>query len=432
MNMAVSESQRKVVLQLAVKKFNHRDKRQHNTELEMGAAHALYQKLVLALSMYERKAYTKILDEMKLICSALEMVYRCSSASRETSFRKIGIELVQLLLRVIQTTEASKYVNSHDIISDVLSVFQYFSRVQSISIPLMNIKGVLNALALVVSSNHMPNSTRATAMSTLADLACAESNGARMARVPGLFDSVMEVAHLDASVETREAAARAIQNILFSMQQMNAMNDIEKVIHALTRLLKDTNDKTRKYASGAMQNITTWGNCQTPLVEYKNGIVLDTLIAVIANNNKYSDSSETRIRCLGALVNLTSNATASTLCTHPNLLNTLTTVAIRSSSAAVQKHAADALCWLAEDMKYSRPGRDELLSCIVNVAQEGNSNGVARAIYEFTSVPSNRDWVAKHPGLLDLLEHMAKKSNKDSDSIAKDCSVQALSNLARR
>lgn len=426
MNMAVTKSQRKNAVEYAVKKFNHRDKDQHNIELEMGAANALYQKLIVAFSSKEqgKNSYS----EMGLICSALEMVYRCSSSARAKSFADIGVELVQLYLRVIKKCEASRVRKTDEMINDILSVFQYFSRVQQISIPLLNLPGVLSTLALVVSSNHLPDSTRATAMSTLADLACAEANGVIMARVPELFDSVLEVAHLDSSIATREAASRAIQNIVFSLESPTATIKFEKLIKTLIILLQDSNDNSRKYASGAMQNLTTWEGYQERLVDFDGGIVLDSLVRMIAVDY----SAEARIRCLGAIVNLSSHQTVSTLCTHKKLLGTLANAASSDKNLMIKNNAADALCWLSEDMTSPRKGLNELLGAVTKVSRSGNANGVARGFYVLTQNTANRNFVAEYNGVLKLLEDIATKHNSETSNVAKEHAIKALSNLARR
>jgi len=428
MNMAVTQQQRKSSISAAVKKFNHRDKSKHNIELEMGGANALYQKLCLAISGNERGE--KDQGEVAMICSAFEMVYRCSSANREKSFNSIGMELVTLLLRVVDLCEIGNIAknDSDEIITDILSVFQYFSRVQNVSIPLTKTPGVLQVLALVVSSNSRPNSTRATAMSTLADLACAEANGALMARLPGLFDSVIDVAYLDSSNETREAAARALQNIIFSVEDSIPGIKFDKLVKALILLLKDNCEKTRKYAAGALQNLTTWQECQTRLVAYDGGAVVDGLLQMICS----SDSDEARLRAIGAIINLVAEDTASTICTHDNLLSTFANLASSDKNSTIRQNAADTLCWLAEDMKSPRPGQRELLNTLVKVAQGRNLNSVAKAFYEQSQHSANREIMAKHPGILEALEKIAKKHNNDSNTVAKDTSVRALTNLARR
>lgn len=428
MNMAVTQQQRTSSIQAAVKKFNHRDKSKHNIELELGGANALYQKLSLALSDVERGE--KDQGEVAMICSAFEMIYRCSSMDRERSFNSIGMELVTLLLRVIDLCESGNVAknDSDEIITDILSVFQYFSRVQNVSIPLTKAPGVLQVLALVVSSDSRPNSTRATAMSTLADLACAEANGALMASLPGLFDSVIDVAYLDSSNETREAAARALQNIIFSVEDSIPGIKFDKLVKALLLLLKDNWEKTRKYAAGALQNLTTWQDCQTRLVAYDGGSIVDGLLQMICSK----DNDEARIRAIGAIINLVAEDTASTLCTHENLLNSFATLASSDKNSTIRQNAADTLCWLAEDMKSPRPGQRELLNTLVKVAHGKNIASVSKALYEQSLHPANRDVMAKHPGVLDALEKIAKRHNKDSDTVAKDTSVRTLSNIARR
>lgn len=428
MNMAVTHQQRKASLASAVKKFNHRDKSKHNLELELGGANALYQKLCLALSDMERGA--KDQGELSMICSTFEMVYRCSSADREKSFRSIGVELVTLFLRVIDFCESGAIMknDSDEIITDILSVFQYFSRVQNVSIPLTKAPGVLQVLAMVVSSDSRPNSTRATAMSTLADLACAEANGALMARLPGLFDSVIDVAYLDSSTETREAAARALQNIIFSVEDSIPGIKFDKIVKALLLLLRDNCEKTRKYAAGALQNLTTWQDCQTRLVAYDGGAIVGGLLQMITSN----DSDEARIRAIGAIINLVAEDTASTLCTHENLLHIFGNLAATDKNNTIRQNAADTLCWLAEDIKSPRPGQRELLNTLVKVAHGKNINSMAKALYELSLHSANRDVMAKHPGVLDVLEKIAKRHNKDSDTVAKDTTVKTLSNIARR
>ena len=427
-NLAVKTHEVKRAMIPALKKFNHRDKYKHNLELENGAATALYQKLVIALASCERGEDAYV--EIGMVCSALEMVYRCSSSAREKSFNEIGDELVRVYLRVIENCETVHAENGKDVITKILLVFQYFARVKKISIPFMNIPGTLNVLALVVSSNYLHNAARATAMNTLADLACAEANGEAMARVPLLFDSVVDVAYRDVSTETREAAARAIQNIVFSIDNRLSTTAFERLVKVLIHMLKAKNLNIIKYASGALQNVTTWEGCQIKLLEYKGGVAIDALIKAISNLTE--ETNEIRVRSLGIIINLTCEKTASSLCTHKNLLRTLANAASFEINETAKKNASDALFWLAEDLKSNSVGQKQLLDYIVKVAENGNTSFFSKAIYEMSQHHSNRMIIAQHPRVVSLLEKLSNKNNSDTDTVGKDYSIKALSNLARR
>lgn len=369
--------------------------------------------------------------ELGLICKALEMVYRCSSATRAKSYEEIGHELTTTYMKIIERCEQGIIPRGASIVNDILLVFQYFARVQSISIPLASQRNVLKTLGSLIGSTSTPNSTRATAMSTLADLACAEVNGNRMAKIPGLFGSIIEVAYLDSSGETRESAARAIQNIVFSLEDNVPSVKFEKLVKALSILMTDKHEKTRKYAAGALQNLTTWSDVQVRLVTFDGGAVVDSLVRLISSR----DSEETRARAVGAIINLTSEDTTGTLCLHRSLLSYLGNCASSDKSAIVKKNAADALMWLAEDMKTPRNGQKELLDVLIKVAKVSSGKvktSVAKALYELSKSKENRTAMARHPGMLDTLEKMAKKNNSDSDTVAKDNSLQTLANLARR
>ena len=73
--MAIRKKHRDALLSNVIKVFDHGDAVRHDKEIEMGAVSALFQKVLLIQAISESKKDKYI--EINIVCSAIEMDYRC-------------------------------------------------------------------------------------------------------------------------------------------------------------------------------------------------------------------------------------------------------------------------------------------------------------------------------------------------------------------
>ena len=95
LNKAKDIKSRAAAITNACEEFDHRDESRHNMELKLGAAYSLTN--ILAMTDSE--------DEIRMICAALEMVFRGSRDFVRADFFKVGSSLVPLLLRLLECCE---------------------------------------------------------------------------------------------------------------------------------------------------------------------------------------------------------------------------------------------------------------------------------------------------------------------------------------
>lgn len=89
--------------------FNHWDEPKHNAELYYGAADVL----TVYLSQTEDD------EELRLICAALEMVFRSSAKHVKVAFIKNGNSILPLLLKLLERCENDQVQQSAVIIGSI-------------------------------------------------------------------------------------------------------------------------------------------------------------------------------------------------------------------------------------------------------------------------------------------------------------------------
>jgi len=97
LNLAiVPREMRLAALMTAIAEFNHNDQTKHDIELDAQADRVLFQKLAFAL------VCDKSNEEVGLICSALEMVYRGSRNRVANAVNEFGMSALPLILMMIE------------------------------------------------------------------------------------------------------------------------------------------------------------------------------------------------------------------------------------------------------------------------------------------------------------------------------------------
>merc|ERR1712194_531563 len=143
------------------------------------------------------------------------MVFRCPTVKREEAFNSIGESLLAILFHVLERCISIDGDESDSIMSHVLQILYYFSRVRPAATEMVQNPCMMPCFIHIILGDKN-DSIRAKALVTLADLSCVEENGPIIAKHQVLLDAVVQVASLDLALEMREVATRAIQNIDFN------------------------------------------------------------------------------------------------------------------------------------------------------------------------------------------------------------------------
>ena len=122
LRMARGHPQRLSFITHALQEFDHGNVNRHNLELGLKAPEALSHHLFQT---------AKNDDEIRMVCAALEMVYRGSSTAVKTSFREVGKLMIPEWLRLSEQYEENNRLNRtlKATITSITRIFLYFSRV---------------------------------------------------------------------------------------------------------------------------------------------------------------------------------------------------------------------------------------------------------------------------------------------------------------
>ena len=140
--------------------FDHADEHRHNIELQNGAS----QVLTKFLSMTDND------DEIRMVCAALEMVFRAQTNFVQIAFDKCGSTLVPMLLRLMERAEVGNMKHADVSILNITKILLYISRLNELRLSLARHQGMMDAMSRVATSILNPE-CRVARMKIIANLA---------------------------------------------------------------------------------------------------------------------------------------------------------------------------------------------------------------------------------------------------------------------
>lgn len=289
----------------AISTFEHDDKDQHDLEVSAGADIALVKMLAfLEFKTGFRRPPIKanleaITKEISLTCQALEMVYRASSESVETSFNRVGLDVMQIIVILMDeevklrterlapehsppsaasapqasrathedfqedVTDAQRSVtppprggwSSGDWDRDLMlrkaaKILGHYARVGRATREIAHFPGLLGStLNLINMRPHdaVPWEARLSCLWVIANLACSTENMMMMICTPGLVNSLVSVGfrqveptesveHTMDVLRARSIAARALLNLSWPPENKIILADNTALIAMLSQL----------------------------------------------------------------------------------------------------------------------------------------------------------------------------------------------------
>mmetsp|Transcript_48938 Transcript_48938/g.72750 ORF Transcript_48938/g.72750 Transcript_48938/m.72750 type:complete len:545 (-) Transcript_48938:403-2037(-) len=433
MMVIAPREQRLEVIHAAVDFFNHDEELDHNEELEHGAATVLFTKLAFAYSVHPLD------EEVALIATALEMVYRGSRACVARSYEELGDTVMPLLVEMIATPD-----HTHPIaLNKILRLLRYFSRVLTAMIPMAQHPDLIYALlhrtkfsrdengayvALEEEEQEMlETSRRIDAVAIIVNLACAEENKVALAKHPMLLDEVMRLANADPSRQSREHASMVIMNLAYHDHNKEVMAEREEILDTLVILMGDSSPHTRRYASAALFTLACVLSNTARMVSHREGGILEALRIVLLED----PLDEARTNAAEALFNMARNnndETIEQMSNHPGLLESLADRVAKDRNVDVKNYAARALEWLAADIHYPSISHSVLLGALIQASVWTETISIAEAFRTQASLVENRQPMAVYPGLLRALANMALLTDYDHEHL-RECAVSAIERL---
>ena len=363
-------------------------------------------------------------DEIRMICAALEMVFRASGDVVKTSFQEVGSAIVPMLLRLLERCESGSMKHADVSILNITKVLLYFSRVTELRVNLVRHQGLLTALVRV-STSILNAECRTIRMRVLANLANSEDNKGTMLEHTGLVESVMKVAALDLSEGAREYASQALMDLASTPLNQAIMAKNDRLLGTLVKLsVIDDKAETREYAVTALQNLAFSKENRVRLATYGSGVVLEALKKTVSSD----PNDKARRRAAGALTNLACDETADRMGSHKGLLETLSDVSSKDKNSDVQERAALALTKIATSVTVEMSCFNSLLDALV-IAMAKHANGVSAVIRVKARVVENRNRMAHHPGLLETLSDIVINQSGKHSAKDRDNAVRALMHL---
>ena len=167
LNKATDIERRVAALTNACAAFDHWDTERHNIELSLGCSTVM----CLVLSMTDNE------DEIRMICAALEMVYRASTEAVRKTFQEDGPSIVPLLLKVLDRCEHDIIKHAKVSLLNVSKVLLYFSRVTEVRSLMAKHDGMIHALNRI-STAKLDTDARVLRMRVIANLSNSDANKA--------------------------------------------------------------------------------------------------------------------------------------------------------------------------------------------------------------------------------------------------------------
>lgn len=421
LRMARGHPQRLNFITHALQAFDHGNIHRHNLELRLKAPEALSHLL------FEAK---KDDDEIRMICLALEMVYRGSTSAVKASFLESGMLMIPECLKLSEKYEENNRLNRtvRSTIMSITRIFLYFSRVPDLRQNLAQQTGILSMLSRITSKAlHGPGMEpcREDRMKILANLCNCIMNKSLVFENNLLMESLHKVASQDESIHVREYAAACYMDLSsFETIQipMASSNSIIQVLLKLSR--KSESESTREYAVTAIQNVCYQRENRTPIINFESGVFLGLLVTIMTTDR----SKVTRRRAAGALTNLACSNTASRMANYPHLMDSTAKVCALDPCTKVQQSACRALTKISCHIDSSMPCYVTVLDSLIRAASSSNATGISMVLRIMSRTPSNRAIMCQQPGMMELVSSIAI-SEKYSVSERESC-IKVIAHIA--
>ena len=394
--------------------FDHYDEEKHKRELRNGAAEVLSQKLAKA----------KNHDEIRMICAALEMVFRTSSSSEITNvFGKLPSDAVPTYLSILSKGERNEIKHPDVCILNITRVLVTFSKIPGLHSRLCRIPGMLEMLSRVTNGT-LHTDARIARTRVISHLSSCEENKILMYESHGLLDSVLRLAHLDTNDSVRQYASAVLMDLAGAPYNQPSMAKNERVIGTVVKMaVMEKSSSTRESALASIQSLAFCKDNRGHLVSYRQGVVLEALKKAIT-----SDADERcRRHAAGALTNLSCEDTAKAMANHKGLLQALAVASSSDDNLDVQSRAALALTKIASSISFHEESHDDILDALVVASLSKVHNGVITLLRIKARDPDNREKMALHSGVLDTLADVCVSNVSGLKD--KDNAVRALMHL---
>ena len=390
MNRAQGAARRVAAVTSACEAFDHHNEARHNIELFHGSVQAM-------AKMLDETRTTD--DELRMICSALEMVFRGNPKSVRDAYKKTSSSFMPRLLSVVRRCEERSIKHADISILNITKIVFYLSRCPDLRVPLCRHTDVLEFLARV-ATQVLNQDCRALRLKVLANLAVADKNKIVMHNYKAILDGVLRIAHMDTFDLARQHAAVTLQELASCSHNHVAMANNPQLVAVLVKMaLVEKSQLSRDSVVSALQALAFTKRNRARLVTFKDGVVLEALKRTLT----VDPDDKIRRRAAGTLTNLACEETAEAMGSHKGLLEALAIVSTKDFNTDVQNRTALALTKIGSSINFGMECFDALLDALVVASLSNTSNSVAAVLRLKAREVKNREPMAQHTGVLDTL-----------------------------
>lgn len=382
---SITPEERLEAVQKARDSFRHDVQSMHDDEMAAGADAALTKHLAYLLYMQREwgnsstQPQDALMNEMAVTIEALETLYRASSHVVGASFKRMGEELMHLVISIINGEVSRRQASMTDesrpmspledaliqdgdtILRRATKILGHFARVGEATKPIAHHSGLLASLVSLVSLRPYENTpweARLSALWTIANLACNADNMRMIADTPGLVQAIVEVAcrpldpndPIESTMEilrARSISSRAILNLSWFHENKISLAENASLIDLLaelmvrrpddfqrSRTIQEILNTTRRHALGALRNLAAAPRrTKITLCAYKNGHLLDVLTDAALND----PDPIVKDRSFATIHNLSIHDTADAIAGRPALIMALKDVLVADDDAMPNK-----------------------------------------------------------------------------------------------
>lgn len=353
--------------------------------------------------------------EVYQVCSLMEMTYRCSHDATVHTIESIGKDLILLLFSVLLKDDGGRAVDS-----PVRKIFQRIARVEVSLQAIDQSRGVLSfLLQMAMLGNEDPIVSR-DALCILAGLTShAQSKVFVMEENPTFLDNLIRCSQvvITPGTEIKYQIAKVLQNLTLHGSNKAKMTKQLIVAQLVTLALPDQCVATRDQAIRALRHMSVEAKSKPFIASFEGGRVLNVLLDA-------SSDIELQAVVVDAVLSLACNLTATTLVSHPGLVNTLTEFAA-SPNVTLAEKAAQTIKRLSSHVSTSQRGHSTLFSSILSLAGSKTPRircWAAKAFLEQSRLAGCNFLLVRSP---EALKHISTLARDPSPEVH-DSAIEAL------
>lgn len=422
----ITNVERMEVIENASQSFDHYNQSQHDEEIAIGADAALTKHLVFLSwkiqTCNDDRDHQEILwNEVGLVCGVFELIYRASEPYVEASFMRLGKDLLQVLLSLLNqqlhgllgergsTRDSVREPHGgakrltptgETFVKKGVKLIANFARIGKATTPLATFPHLLQLLIDMTQSrpDNVPWEARLSALWIIGNLACDQNNMQLLVQTPGLVASLVGVCcrplHPGASLEetmeilrARSTATRAIANLAWDNENKATLEEYPGLVEMLaelsvhrdhplkkSRTIRDVMTNTRRYAVAAIRSLAAAPKpIKVKLCNHQQGRLLD----ILTDAALYDKDKQVKDKAIAAIHALASQATADAIVNHPALVLLLKDTLLSEEEAgftqdgeAPRSHALATLTILERSITKEMPSYGNLKTLLEVVNKE--------------------------------------------------------------